>query len=592
MGEKLIEITYEGTRTVFKTRCIRHKFSVLFFVFLICYYGYTISRAYGFTFFPDEFGYWSYAARVAGYDWSDITALGSFYSYGYSLILFPIFILFHNAVTAYRVAVTLNFLFLGAAYWLLVHIQNNLNIHARTEKKELFAAIAVLYPTWLFYARSTMVENVLVFCFVLSCYLLQEYKKRRELHYLAGFVMTLAYMYFLHMRTVGVLIAGIISLIVLMILKPVKSENRDKLIHILIIAIVMGILLLLGYIIKKVIGHSLYGSNTENVNINDYAGQFHKIAYFFTKEGMWNGLCGLAGKLVYTEIASYGLAWMGFWRMLKGICRKSNHTVLYVYVGLSLLAEIAISTIFNVKPYRVDGVVYGRYHEFIFPVLMIFGLWELIYGSRIFTKLGILIAAHLPLTWMAASMIEHYNLTNIHGYVMIGMSFLHHVGDMEPAKMIWRTYLVHIVAAVLVTAAVVRTRRTKKWNFLIIGIWALEIVLAMRASSIYLDVSAKGAFRDTFIVDKIEELHTENPEGRILYIDENENTIISIIQFMLRDEDIVVLPKKAALEEYSATEMSPDDMVLIDYRSDYGAELEKMYNCNVMNGHFILYYNK
>ena len=87
-------------------------------------------------------------------------------------------------------------------------------------------------------------------------------------------------------------------------------------------------------------------------------------------------------------------------------------------------------------------------------------------------------------------------------------------------------------------------------------------------------------------------MHTENPEGRILYIDENENTIISIIQFMLRDEDIVVLPKKAALEEYSATEMSPDDMVLIDYRSDYGAVLEKMYNCNVMNGHFILYYNK
>ena len=69
---------------------IQNKHTVIFIAFLVCFYGYCISRAYGFIFFPDEFGYWAHAAKAAGYDWSEMVSLGSYYSYGYSLILFPI----------------------------------------------------------------------------------------------------------------------------------------------------------------------------------------------------------------------------------------------------------------------------------------------------------------------------------------------------------------------------------------------------------------------------------------------------------------------------------------------------------------------
>ena len=72
----------------------------------ICMYG--ILGIFGFSAFPDEFGYWSPAAAILGYDWSEITGLGSYYSYGYSALLVPILLLFHNAITTYRAAIVLN----------------------------------------------------------------------------------------------------------------------------------------------------------------------------------------------------------------------------------------------------------------------------------------------------------------------------------------------------------------------------------------------------------------------------------------------------------------------------------------------------
>ena len=69
---------------------------------------------------PDEFGYWTYAATLSGCDWSDIVSLGSYYSFGYTLILYPIFQIFQDSIVAYRAAVTVNFLLMILAYFVLL----------------------------------------------------------------------------------------------------------------------------------------------------------------------------------------------------------------------------------------------------------------------------------------------------------------------------------------------------------------------------------------------------------------------------------------------------------------------------------------
>ena len=62
-------------------------------VILFCFWLFGIDSTYGFSIFPDEFAYWSYAAQAAGYDWSDIMSLSSYFSYGYGYVLFPVFVL-------------------------------------------------------------------------------------------------------------------------------------------------------------------------------------------------------------------------------------------------------------------------------------------------------------------------------------------------------------------------------------------------------------------------------------------------------------------------------------------------------------------
>ena len=77
---------------------------------------YSIYQIYSFELIPDEFGYWTYAATLSGCDWSDIVSLGSYYSFGYTLILYPIFQIFQDSIVAYRAAVTVNFLLMILAY--------------------------------------------------------------------------------------------------------------------------------------------------------------------------------------------------------------------------------------------------------------------------------------------------------------------------------------------------------------------------------------------------------------------------------------------------------------------------------------------
>lgn len=61
-----------------------------------------------FTVFPDEFSYWASAVKMAGYDWNDMVALGSYYSFRYGFLLFPVLKICADGIVAFRVAIGLN----------------------------------------------------------------------------------------------------------------------------------------------------------------------------------------------------------------------------------------------------------------------------------------------------------------------------------------------------------------------------------------------------------------------------------------------------------------------------------------------------
>lgn len=579
---------------------MRHKYSIIFIAFLICFYGYHIGRSYGFIFFPDEFGYWTYAAQLSGYDWSDIVSLGSYYSYGYSLILFPIFQLCKDAVMAYRVAVTCNFILLGVVYFFLLFLAKRLYGTQSKVNLYLTVAVAVFYPSWLFYARTTMVETILMATFVGICVLLYRYLEKNKWSTLIGLVLCIVYIHFLHMRAIGVLIAGVITLVIYFL-----SQSR-KWKQFFVLIIVSVLVLGAGFALKDWVQGLIYTSAAEGtLHINDYAGQLEKVWYLFSEEGMKNFISGLAGKVLYLGIASFGLAYWGVWktwketyRYFRAIIKKEEvqtKKVFYLFVLLTTIGETLINAIYNVRPLRVDSVTYGRYHEFVMPVLMLLGIIELIQTKNKWKgTMGILLL-ELPMVPMLLESINRYGLTNMHGYVMVGMSYLHHWQEFESNRFFWQTYVMGIALTIGVTLIITIAQRFSKeyhmQEIALVLLIVMEFALSVRASTLYIEPSTMGAYRDSILVEYIQEIQAEKENSRLIYIHEEEKTIISILQFMLRDKDIEVVSQKKSISQYTAEELTIDDLIILDFDSSYAQEVEKQYKKHILHGHFVVYYN-
>ena len=157
-----------------RRKCFFFQYLLLFAVLIFCVYQYSIHKIFGFSLYPDEFGYWASAARWVGYDWSEVASIGSYYSFGYSMILTPILKLCRDGVLAYRVAVTVNMLMQCICIGLLWGVFRRLHCATAVCGKEahvVFAVgVAVFYPVWGFYTQMTMAEALLVFLYALICY--------------------------------------------------------------------------------------------------------------------------------------------------------------------------------------------------------------------------------------------------------------------------------------------------------------------------------------------------------------------------------------------------------------------------------------
>jgi hypothetical protein len=568
----------------------KYRYAFIFGIILLVYFEYCIGRIYGFTYFPDEFGYWTYAASMSGYDWSDIASLGSYYSYGYSLVLFPIFKLFTDAVMAYRVAVGLNYVLIGVSYILIAWLGRKL-LKLSKDESYIAAAVAALYPGMLFYAKSTMVETMLSVMYIVICTLIYYYIDNNRTGTLILITASLVYIYFLHMRAVGILAAGIITILVYKARKILKPQNILKA-FIGLIALVA--IIATGVFLKNWLQGTLYSDNNM-LSVNDYSGQFWKFRIIFTKDGILDFIEGLAGKILYMGLATYGLAWFGLAYSARNSLKikYDKHNVIYIFIILSTIFELIINTIFNIHPQRVDGVTYGRYHEFVFPILMILGICELKNTTRQLVKTAMIIIAQLPLMLLAVHCIERYGLTQFRGYFISGISLLYGIGDTSPSSFMWKAYISGSILIVITVILVLLARNGKELRKLLVyGIALIELVYVVRVSQIYTDKFELASYRDMTIASKIESLIKEDDSRRILYIPNGDEQYIGILQFAMRDEDIEILPVKNSLYDYDSEEIGEKDILVLFFQNPYTDEAAELYNCGLLNGRFYIYYNR
>lgn len=561
---------------------------------LFAFWAFGIGSTYGFSIFPDEFAYWSYAARLAGYDWSDVTALAPYYSYGYSLILIAIFVFCKDAVTAYRIAVSINFLFLFLAMVALAGTMKRM----MPDKKMpivLFSALTVLLPCNLFYTQMTLTEVFLVALYIAAGSVLYRYLENNRLSTLLLLMLILIYLYTVHMRTVGVLLAAMIVVTIHIFLRG------DKRWHVLAaLGAALALFAAADFLKQQAFVYVYGGINQELVAANDYSGQMEKIRSVLSLEGFYDLLISLAGKVLYLGLATWGLFYWGIYGMVRqafALLRNIKKHVsakpqqfFAVFVLLTVAAQIVIGTIYLLTLGEIGDYTYGRYSEMVIPFVMVWG-FAVLWKERarfVWTATGGLALLQGLTTFLVVRQIIVTGADNFQGYFLVGISYLYNEADFQVDSFYAAAYLFCELLTVLVTAMALFCRSRKKRQYLLTAFAVVELVLAMRADIIYLEPFKKAAFRDSRMVDKMQTMQEEG--RRIIYMDQVFPPYVGILQFMGRDLDIQVMEHREAVADYEG-DITDEDILIFAFDDAFLEEWEDKYARKDVYGHFTLLYD-
>lgn len=530
------------------------RYFLVFVVLIFSVFQMNIHKIYGFSIYPDEFGYWASAAKILGYDWSDVTSLGSYYSYGYGIILAPILRIFRDNVMAYRAAVVVNMILQCGAVGMLWGIFRRLH-RAETSKEKRMQAIlavgmAVFYPPWSFFVQMTMAEALLMFLYVCICYQIVLFVEKPSMTGAGLLALSLLYMYFVHMRTVAVTAAAVLTLVL-------YAWNRPSARKTLVIAlIVFTVGLLCGLWAKERVTSTVYAAtDAELLSANDYAGNIGRLKSLFSLRGMKGMLFSSIGKLYYLTMASFGLFLPAVsvcvkktWKILKSSFVKPEsgqsksyleREYFYLFCLLSVMGQFAMTAIVTMSPARLDGFVYGRYNEHLMPVFVGIGLLAVCEIAR---KLRVfMINAVVSTVLFAVTMRNAFQsgLTVMHGYFASGISYLSDDWNYDVKEEFWKAYLFGMFLTVCVMVCIYIGKRHGKYIYALGTVLFMEIVLALCLQKKYTVYFNEVNYYDMKISKYISE-HA-GQELPVTYLYSGGFPSIDQIQFDLKDNTIEII---------------------------------------------------
>ena len=544
-------------------------------------------RIYGFSLYPDEFGYWASAAKVVGYDWSKIASLGSYYSYGYSLILIPILYVFKGGVAAYRAAVAVNYLMIGAGFILLLKLSDRLYADKVNEVTDvMMCAIAVLYPPWVFYSQMTMAESELIFLFILLCYLVATFLHKPGAISLILVIIVSAYMYTVHMRSVGVAVAVLVTYM----LVGMTDDRMRRYVLAFIIAAVTAVIIVL--IVKRQVVADIFSyADADELAVNSYESQGWKLRHILTAEGMKDFVIETAGKLYYLVISSYGIVVFTAASGIRGVVniirgrRKDDDLgrgieakdIFLVFLLLSIAAEVLISSIYMHGSDRADSLFYGRYDEFVLPVAVFTGLHE-IYEcmhdgrqKRVYAGFITAIAYVALTTPLYVRYLNSKSYYRLRGFFVSGIGYLNDTGEYDVPLYMWNVTGLGIIMIALVFTILWLACKVEGGTFLMGLMILLQIALCYRLGD-------QWTFRINRYVhsnDRLVKIFEGEEDRKLYYLDIDDNYYVDHIQFSLPERDIEVV----TIETLSDIDMSngylivnwsyPDIQSLVDRYDDF-----------------------
>jgi len=578
---------------------IKREYLYGFFVILIiiCIFQYGIQKICGFTMYPDEFGYWASAAGAVGYDWTEVASLGSYYSFGYSALLTPLLKLFGDGVSVYRAAVAVNMALMCSGVLLLGSIVKILFPEMDDRIRVMAGGAAALYPAWIFYMQMTLAEALLTFLFAAAFRLFLGFAQKPGIGKGLALALVLAYMYCVHMRAIAIVIACFFTLMLLGLANPGMRRQA---------AAVIGAVVLAGLAVvmakKNVILSVFSMADPETLAVNGFASQAWKIREILSPGGIWILLKEILGKVFYLGIASFGIFyWAIWWCISEAAClagrkpgrRKSKNRTgtggvrqwAALFLLLSAAGEILVCSIYMHGSAQVDCLIYGRYNEFLMPVVIAAGIPAMLEGRDIMKKTLAFIAATGLMIPLILSVIEAEGMEGIRGYFVVGLSPLIREENFD-VHAFFRDAWIFGALLMGLTVGIIRLIKKKENRAWLIGILiAAEVILGLRASTHYTYKVNQIGFENLRIAEKILE---DGWEGmRVVYLDEGAPEFIDFQQMQLMDVPVSVIEGDVETQKDRL-----GDFLIADSGTAQGKALGRLYDRYVRTSTFVLYYNQ
>ncbi|MBD5460253.1 MAG: hypothetical protein HDR26_04825 [Lachnospiraceae bacterium] len=559
----------------------------------ICMVLYVLPHTYGPVILPDEFGYWAQAASMAGMDWKEVMSLHSWYSPGYGLLMLPFLKLIKDPVLLYRCMVTVNFLLLAAAAGLLYQIINRILPQMGRALSAFISGAAMLYVAYITYAQTTMAETLLVFLYVLLAYGMVRWTDHPGIRSGLFVMLICGMMYLVHLRTVGIMLATVLCMLAAELL---REKSRRKLWYTLGLLILTGMILAAAGYIKEYIVSGVASQQYQNlVSANDYSGQWGKLKLLFSLEGIYRFLTGLAGKVFYLGCASFGLYYWGmafllrklktFLETLRGKKPFPQYQWLYLWLLLSHVAAVMITNIYCLSSSRLDGVLYGRYHENTIPVIMALGTAQLLlhpeFKRRALWLLGILSGSFFVIYFLLGSGEILY--TNRHS--ITGILYALKIAENYDTQILLYAYLAGGLGGVAVLAALWFTGGGKRRRFLLVTICVLQLGLSIYAGN-NLTLSAGRAQReDAEKLCLVKEMLDGRKDAKAVYLYREKSRRIYLVQYILQEFPLHLMTE----EEISGC--GQEDFIVMPV-GEQAAETICLRYANVLETpHYWIYYN-
>lgn len=366
---------------------------IIFSLIIFGYFIIDIPNTKSITIIGDEFGYWNAGAWLAGVDWSSVAKNNAYYSYGYGIILAPLFLIFDNSVQMYQAALVLNAFCVAVSFLLLYYIVKRLVGNERIYIVMLSAFSFMFSCNVLYFSKVTMCEIWGMTIFLLVCYAFISFADKQS--WLNAFILgaSAVYLFFVHQRMIGITIS-----VIAYILYKIFLRNRRMC---LVVILIVGLAMLLGNQVKGGYKDYYYSASEKSISaseeimdidsvdskadINDFGGQIEKIKYILSMEGIKNIVVGICGKFLYLGSESYLLFFLGIMYMIKMIMHgsiKERNSEFFIFLLLNVFLSVIISSIFVIRSHdvRSDVIFYGRYNEQFLLLVSVLGCVSLLNG--------------------------------------------------------------------------------------------------------------------------------------------------------------------------------------------------------------------